>query len=115
MKFKVIAMAVLIFSTAFALDAAINQGPERIDINTGGNGWVPFPHRQHQNKLVDCNICHQFFPQQKEGILRLKSEGQLKSKQIMKNLCIQCHKDRRKAGKEAGPTSCVKCHTKPKQ
>jgi hypothetical protein len=112
MNLKVAAIAVLIFSAAFVLGAAVNQGPEQIDINTGSNGWVPFPHRAHQKNLVDCNICHQFFLQEKESILRLKSEGQLKSKQIMKDLCIQCHKDRRKAGKAGGPTSCSQCHTK---
>jgi len=113
MKLKVAAMAVLIFSTIFALGAAVDQGSEQIDINTGSKGWVPFPHRMHQNNLVDCNICHQNFPQEKGGILRLKAEGQLKSKQIMKTLCIQCHKDKRAAGKPGGPTtSCNQCHSK---
>lgn len=112
MKLKIVAMVVLIFSAAFALGAVVNQGPQQIDINTGGKGLVPFPHRVHQNTLGDCNICHQFFPKEKDSILRLKNEGQLKSKQIMNKLCIQCHKDRLKADMTAGPTSCNKCHTK---
>ena len=112
MKLKTATIAILILSAAFVLGAAMNQGPEQIDINTGSKGWVPFPHRMHQNNLVDCNICHQNFPKEKGGILRLKTEGQLRSKQIMKDLCIQCHKSRRDGGKPGGPISCSQCHTK---
>jgi len=91
---------------------ATNTGPEHIDINTGSNGWVPFPHREHQNNLVDCTICHQHFPKEEQGILRLKNEGQLKPKQIMTTVCVQCHKDRRAQGMKAGPTGCARCHRK---
>jgi hypothetical protein len=112
MKLKVTAIAVLIFSMIFVMGADINKGAEQIDINSGSKGWVPFPHRGHQMGLGDCNICHQHFPKEKDGILRLKAEGQLKSKEIMDDLCRQCHKNMRAEGKPGGPTSCNKCHTK---
>jgi hypothetical protein len=47
-----------LFSIAFA----INKGQEKITLDGGKRGDVPFPHRLHQNKLADdCNACHQLF------------------------------------------------------
>jgi hypothetical protein len=102
----------LFIALALSLGAAMEQGPEQIDINTGGKGLVPFPHRDHQTRLVDCMICHELFPQEKNSILKLKDEGKLKKKQVMKDLCIKCHKDTLNAGKESGPVKCSQCHTK---
>lgn len=90
--------------------AAENSG--QIDINTGGKGLVPFSHHRHQALLMDCTVCHDRFPQETESILRFKNDGRLKKKEIMKGLCIQCHKDTRKAGQTSGPESCSQCHTK---
>ena len=113
-RFWVIAM--LAMAMAFSIAAIANtgsedKGPEHIDIDSGGKGLVPFPHREHQKELVDCSICHQHFPMEKDAILLLKKDGQLQKKQIMKELCIHCHKETKQAGRDAGPTTCNKCHT----
>ena len=97
--------------TLMAFSFAMADTIGTIDINTGGKGLVPFSHRAHQDALMDCNVCHQWFYQEKEGILKLKNEGRLKKKQIM-NMCIKCHKDTRKAGDASGPESCSQCHSK---
>ena len=110
MYLKAFVASVLIIAATFSIGLAVDNGPAEIDINSGGKGLVPFPHQEHQEKLVDCMICHNLFPQQKDSILKLKDEGKLKKKEIMKDLCIQCHKDRKKAGQEYGPTSCSQCH-----
>lgn len=106
-----LAMAMAFFVAATVDTGHEDQGPEHIDIDSGGKGLVSFPHREHQNNLTDCNICHQYFPMEQDAILRLKKDGQLKKKQIMKDLCIHCHKETKQAGKDAGPTSCNNCHT----
>ena len=92
--------------------SAPNKGAEQIILMGGKRGDISFPHRQHQNKLSDCERCHNLFPQQKQAIEKLKSEGTLKAKQIMNKLCVACHRSERNAGRPAGPTLCSKCHSK---
>ena len=89
-----------------------NKGAENIEIPGGKRGDVHFPHRRHQEKLGDCQICHSVFPQNPGIIEKLKSEGKLKKKYVMNKLCTKCHKEKKKAGQKAGPTTCSKCHTK---
>jgi hypothetical protein len=36
----------------------------------------------------------------------------LAGKQVMNKLCVQCHKERKKAGDTSGPTTCTQCHRK---
>jgi len=89
-----------------------NKGAAEIILPGGKRGLVPFPHHQHQDKLGDCDICHSFFPQ-KAGIIKaLKAQGKLKKKHVMNKLCTKCHKQRKKEGVKAGPTTCKKCHIK---
>ena len=90
----------------------INTGAEKIIIEGGKKGNVPFAHRLHQKQLSDCNICHSYFPQKAGAIKYLKNNGQLKKKQLMKSLCIKCHKTEKNAGNPSGPTTCSKCHIK---
>lgn len=87
-----------------------NRGPETLIINGGRRGNVRLPHRQHQQRLKDCRICHRFFPQKVGSIEKLKAAGKLEKKQVMKHLCIHCHRKRKKAGRPAGPVSCRTCH-----
>jgi hypothetical protein len=91
---------------------AQNMGAQEIKLAGGSRGEVPFPHLNHQNKLVDCNICHSIFPQTKGSIAKLKAEGKLKSKQVMNTHCIKCHKAEKRAGNASGPTTCAKCHVR---
>ena len=91
-----------------------NRGAAEIVINGGKRGDVTFPHQQHQEKLVDCNICHTVFPQQKGAIDTLKAEGKLKPKQVMNKQCTNCHKEKKLAGEKSGPTTCTSCHKKNK-
>lgn len=92
--------------------ASQNKGAENIELEGGKRGKVPFPHRQHQANLKDCEICHTVFPQKTGSIEALKSEGKLKKKHVMNKLCTKCHKDNKKAGQKSGPTTCKKCHIK---
>ena len=105
---------ILIFagSTIAISLATENLGAENIVLEGGKRGKVPFPHRQHQKNLGDCQICHSVFPQAAGAIEKLKSDGTLKKKYVMNKLCTQCHKKTKKADQKSGPTSCVKCHIK---
>ena len=91
-----------------------NRGPEVIELDGGTKGQISFPHRRHQDRLDNCQMCHAVFPQQPGAIKQLKASGKLKKKQVMRKLCIQCHKAEKKAGRTAGPTSCARCHVKQK-
>ena len=119
MKFKLYLAFILvagIFAAAWlTVSLAIeNQGIENIDLEGGKRGKVPFPHRQHQKNLEDCQICHSVFPQELGAIEQLKTEGTLKKKYVMNKLCTKCHKEKKKAGQPSGPTTCTKCHIKKK-
>jgi hypothetical protein len=87
-----------------------NKGAETIIIHAGRRGDVPFPHRQHQERIRDCMVCHSLFPQKPHSIEDLKADGTLQQKQVMTQLCVKCHRDKRLKGEPAGPTSCNTCH-----
>ncbi|MGD8990321.1 MAG: cytochrome c3 family protein [Desulfobacterales bacterium] len=110
-----LAAAMLVFTAAsLALGGALaeNKGAAEITLPGGSRGPVPFPHHQHQDKLVDCNICHSLYPQKAGIIEELKAAGTLKKKQVMNKQCTKCHKQKKTEGLKAGPTTCVKCHIK---
>ena len=89
-----------------------NKGAAEIKLPGGERGLVPFPHHRHQDKLGDCEICHSVFPQKAGIIKELKAQGKLKKKHVMNKLCTKCHKQKKKEGLKAGPTTCAKCHIK---
>ncbi len=88
------------------------KGPETLFIDGGSKGNITLPHREHQEDLKDCKICHSIFPKKGGGINAMKDDGALKKKQVMNKLCLKCHRALKKADKEAGPTSCSGCHKK---
>lgn len=90
----------------------VDKGTEKKILEGGERGKVPFAHRIHQEKLGDCNICHSFFPKEPGSIQKMIKKGDLKKKQVMKKLCVKCHKAERMAGNPYGPTTCSKCHIK---
>ena len=108
-----VAAIVIASSVAFS-DNDQNKGAESIEIDGGTRGKVPFPHRQHQERIVDCKTCHSVFPQKSGSIEELKAQGKLKKKHVMNKLCTKCHKAKKKAGQKSGPTKCSKCHIKAK-
>jgi len=89
---------------------AKDKGAENIVIHGGKRGDVSFPHRQHQERIGDCMVCHSFFPQKPGSIEVLKADGTLRRKQVMTSLCVKCHRDKRLKGEPSGPTSCNTCH-----
>lgn len=110
LRTKWVLVAILgVFSVTIGL-AAENKGAEKIQIDGGSRGAVPFMHRTHQDRLKDCNICHSMFPQEPQSVARLKESGQLKPKDVMNKLCVKCHKAEKSAGNNAGPTTCSQCH-----
>ena len=113
MKSKTIVMVMVIGMAMAGLTFAQipKKGAPEIILKAGSKGDVQFPHRLHQDTLVDCKICHDIFPQIPGIIEDLKNKGQLKKKQVM-NHCRGCHKNRARAGEKAGPTNCSKCHGK---
>jgi hypothetical protein len=90
-------------SVALSVAPVENKGAAEIKLAGGKRGLVAFPHHRHQDKLGDCDICHSVFPQE-AGI-----------KHVMNKLCTKCHKQRKKEGIKAGPTTCKKCHIKEKK
>ncbi len=91
-----------------------NKGSAEITLPGGSRGPVPFPHHQHQDNLVDCQICHSLYPQKAGIIEEFKAAGTLKKKQVMNKQCTKCHKQTKKEGLKSGPTTCAKCHIKEK-
>jgi hypothetical protein len=104
--------AVIVGAAVASSLATQNKGAANIELQGGKRGNVPFPHHKHQEKLGDCEICHSVFPQEAGIIEKLKAEGKLKQKYVMNKLCTKCHKEKRRAGQKAGPTTCSKCHIK---
>jgi hypothetical protein len=90
--------------------AAANRGADQIVIDGGKAGDTPFPHHRHQDTLKDCNLCHNLFPQEAGAIEKLKLDGTLRNKQVMKQ-CQSCHRKMAREGQKSGPTSCKKCHS----
>ena len=110
--------AMLVFaavSIALSGTPVENKGAADIKLPGGTRGPVPFPHHQHQNTLVDCQICHSLYPQKAGIIEELKAAGTLKKKQVMNKQCTKCHKEKKKKGIKTGPTTCAKCHIKEKK
>jgi hypothetical protein len=108
------ATLVMMLCGAFSAVALENMGAAKISLNGGSRGIVPFPHHDHQNRLQDCQKCHTLFPQEQDSIDKMKEEGKLVKKQVMNELCINCHKATKKTGSKSGPTTCSKCHVKKK-
>lgn len=109
-----VSVALIVMSGAWTAFAVQNGGAEKIALKGGSRGTVPFPHHRHQNALQDCNICHSLFPQEPGGIERLKAEGKLVKQQVMKKLCINCHRTLKRIGRPGGPITCAKCHIRKK-
>lgn len=106
-----LAAVLLMAALCSGMPAETENGAEDIMVDAGKKGSVFFPHRRHQETAsITCQACHELFPKEPGSISRLKSEGTLKSKQVMKDLCISCHKETAKAGKPSGPRSCSVCH-----
>jgi len=88
------------------------KGAAELVIPGGKGGDVAFPHRRHQENLGTCAVCHSVFPQQAGAIDALKAQGKLKPKQVMNKQCTGCHREKKRAGEKAGPTTCTGCHRK---
>jgi hypothetical protein len=95
----------------FAAAPAPNPGAVELVLKGGDSGDVPFPHRRHQERLLDCTVCHSVFPQKAGAIEELKSQGKLQKKEVMNTQCTKCHKERRRGGETTGPTTCTSCHS----
>ena len=110
-KIGVLLACAALLTTGLGL-AVENKGAATMELEGGKRGKVPFPHHEHQNRLEDCKICHDAFPQEKGAIEKLKKEGKLKPKQVMNKQCTKCHKEKRRAGEKSGPVTCKQCHIK---
>ncbi len=111
MKPAIIVAVVMIFSAVAAL-AMVNHGPEEFALDGGSKGEISFPHKEHQEVLQDCKVCHDVFPMELGVIKKMKAAKELKGKQVMNKTCLQCHRDRKSKGESYGPTSCNDCHAK---
>ena len=72
---------VFLIVSAVAFAGAADRGAENIKIYGGSRGDVPFPHRDHQDRLEDCSTCHAVFPKETGSIKNMKTAGQLQKKQ----------------------------------
>ena len=111
MKLKAILFTLTILLAAF-ITVAQEKGAEKMDLEGGSRGMVPFPHHVHQNALKDCNLCHAVFGQEAGVIEKMKAEGKLEKKQVMNKLCTKCHKEGKKAQAKTGPVTCNQCHVR---
>ncbi len=112
MKQATIVSAILALLLAAVFVAAENRGASEITVFGGSRGDIPFTHKQHQDRLNDCSICHDYFAQQPKAIKLMKEKGELNQKLVMNKLCIKCHKSEKAAGNKFGPVTCSECHTK---
>jgi len=113
--FLLLGAGIMLFAAASVVLSAApaeNKGAAEIRLAGGETGTVTFPHRRHQEKLSDCEICHSFYPQKAGIIEELKVQGKFKKKHVMNKLCIKCHRQKKQEGIMAGPTTCTKCHIK---
>jgi hypothetical protein len=108
----VVSLSVIALSGTLSALALEKTGAPVIKLDGGARGSVSFPHERHQRTLQDCRICHTLFPQELGSIKRLKDNGKLEKKHVMKKHCINCHKTTKKRGEKTGPTTCAKCHAK---
>jgi predicted CXXCH cytochrome family protein len=91
MKKLLLAATLIVFGASAAMAAECIVFP-------GSMGKVSFNHKEHQDKLKDCKLCH-------ENAAGGKIAGFNKDK--AHKLCIDCHKKMK-----AGPTKCTACHKK---
>jgi len=89
---------------------AQNTGRPELTLNGGSRGPVPFNHQLHQAIVEDCAVCHRDFGKKPGALDEAKKAGRLRSKQVMNKTCIACHREKKRAGKKSGPTSCSTCH-----
>lgn len=88
-----------------------DKGAPEITIPAAPMPSVAFPHKEHQDILKKCQLCHNMFPQKPGIISAMKAEKKLARKEVMNDKCLACHKERIKAGKPAGPVQCKGCHS----
>jgi len=87
------------------------------------HGPVPFAHKKHEQ--LECAQCHHDYKdgtnvwKQGDEVKKCGACHKLESTEEMPSLeramhahCLRCHKDRKKAGKKAGPAVCLLCHPK---
>jgi len=90
---------------------AHDTGRPELTLNGGSKGAIPFKHKLHQTIVKDCAVCHKDFGKKTGTLDEAKKTGALKPKQVMTNTCIACHKAKKKAGEQSGPTNCSGCHS----
>jgi DNA-directed RNA polymerase subunit M/transcription elongation factor TFIIS len=109
-KLVIVGLTTLTLAGMAAIGMTAGKGAPKIEIFGGKKGNIPFPHAQHQDRLKDCNVCHNVFPQEKDAIKKLKAQGSIKPKKVMNLQCIKCHKQEKRAGNATGPVTCNTCH-----
>ena len=87
----------------------VYKGPEKMVLDGGRFGDVPFVHKKHHEAVRDCNACHNLFQKTKGSIDQLKATGTLRRREVM-DQCTACHFAKNKEGEKSGPTSCGGCH-----
>jgi hypothetical protein len=107
----IIALTMALLFILVAIAGSQNKGAERIVLQGGKLGDVPFSHHLHQSAIGDCTTCHTLFPQVAGSIEKLKDEGKLKKREAM-DQCVECHKKEATAGGKALPSKCSECHKK---
>jgi len=113
MKIKTLLVFIIAVFFITTIGVAIeNKGDRTKELFGGDRGKIPFPHREHQDRLGGCNNCHSVFPKEHGAIEDMKKKGTLQSKEVMNKQCIKCHRAEKKAGRKSGPLTCSKCHVK---
>jgi hypothetical protein len=124
---------ILLVVTAITLSLALtvsmsiaeqNKGEAEITLNPDGKKPANFPHKDHQDRLKDCGVCHHTAVDGKKTPLAegdavakcdtchnadFANETLRKWKDVGHGLCKDCHT---KMKADGAPTKCGACHPK---
>ncbi len=112
MNKQMVMYSILILILSSVMVFAQNLGSKDIILKGGKKGNITFPHYTHHGLIRDCLVCHADFSKEPGALDRAKAQGTLKKKQVMYEICLKCHKDKKRAGETSGPIKCSGCHAK---
>ena len=65
MKRKKFCLMVIAMIAAISIAALGSAGEGLMMLEGGKLGDTPFPHKENQDRIKDCNACHNLIPQEK--------------------------------------------------
>lgn len=94
---KTVLMLVILSLLAAGVAFAADASPAQTIILKAKNGDITFHHKEHEDRLKDCSICHGAVPGKIAGF----------NQEWAHKKCVGCHWKGR-----ISPTKCSDCHKK---